>query len=95
MTRKTAVEEVKPVPRWVTSWPDWFGIVGNIEIVPSSDYDALAERLDKAEALLMRVSMRFHEIEAGGGTLTDEEDNIWSELTVLLNITKVDHSEDA
>lgn len=28
-------------PRWITSWPDWHGIPGNTEVVPSSDYDAL------------------------------------------------------
>lgn len=35
----------KPVPRWVTSWPDWYGIHGNTQVVPASDYDALAATL--------------------------------------------------
>jgi len=30
------------VPRWITSWPDWYGIHGNVEVVPASDYDALS-----------------------------------------------------
>lgn len=30
----------KPAPRWVTAWPDHFGIAGNVEVVPASDYDA-------------------------------------------------------
>jgi hypothetical protein len=31
----------KPVPRWITSWPDWYGIHGNVQVVPASDYDVL------------------------------------------------------
>lgn len=31
----------KSAPRWVTSWPEWLGIDGNVAVVPASDYDAL------------------------------------------------------
>jgi hypothetical protein len=31
-------------PRWVTSWPDWYGISGNVAVVPESDYLAAIER---------------------------------------------------
>jgi|SRR6266545_2629439 len=43
---------MKKIPRWITSWPEWFGIHGNVEVVPASDYDALkssrAETADPA-----------------------------------------------
>lgn len=31
----------KKLPQWVTSWPEWFGIGGNVSVVPLEDYDAL------------------------------------------------------
>ena len=33
----------KPVPQWVTSWPDWYGIHGNVSVVPAVDFHALQE----------------------------------------------------
>ena len=39
----------KPVPTWVTSWPDWFGIRGNVTVVPKIDYDIIERRLRAAE----------------------------------------------
>jgi hypothetical protein len=40
-TAKLSPDLSKPVPRWITSWPDWYGIHGNVQVVPASDYDAL------------------------------------------------------
>lgn len=38
------MSEEKKVPRWVTSWPEWFGLgLQDVEVVPASDYDALVE----------------------------------------------------
>ena len=40
-TAKLSIDPSNPVPRWVTSWPDWYGIHDNVAVVPASDYDAL------------------------------------------------------
>jgi len=49
-------------PKWVTSWPEWFGIHGNVTVVPKSDYDimererdALRAKLAEAEAEVARL----------------------------------------
>ena len=31
----------RTLPRWNTSWPDWFGVRGNVAVVPAEDYDKL------------------------------------------------------
>ena len=41
--------EGKQPPRWTTSWPEWYGIEGNTQVVPASDYDALADRVEAVE----------------------------------------------
>ena len=41
----------KKVPRWVTSWPEWFGVHGNVEVVPASDYDALRTPVSEIETI--------------------------------------------
>lgn len=33
--------ESRKLPRWTTSWPEWFGIFGNVSVVPAEDYDRL------------------------------------------------------
>ena len=33
------------VPQWVTSWPEWFGIEGNVTVVPLSDYEVKEREL--------------------------------------------------
>ena len=38
----------KPLPQWVTSWPDWFGIFGNVTVIPKEDYDRLERELAEA-----------------------------------------------
>jgi hypothetical protein len=32
-------------PRWVTSWPEWFNVFGNVEVVPAADYEELQDVL--------------------------------------------------
>ena len=45
MTERTPVsEKEEKVPRWMTSWPDWYSVVGNVAVVPASDYDALLRK---------------------------------------------------
>ena len=36
------------VPRWTTSWPDWYGygIHCNVSVVPAMDYDALRQAIE-------------------------------------------------
>ena len=41
--------ETPEIPRWTTSWPMWFGIFGNVTVVPASDYDDLERRLREAQ----------------------------------------------
>lgn len=41
--------EGKQPPRWTTSWPEWYGIEGNTQVVPASDYDALADSVEAVE----------------------------------------------
>ena len=45
--------EAKPVPRWVTSWPDWYGVKGNVAVVPASDYDNLGRYVHSLPAQLV------------------------------------------
>ena len=33
--------ESRKLPRWTTAWPEWFGIFGNVCVVPAEDYDRL------------------------------------------------------
>ena len=41
-----------PVPQWVTSWPEWFGLgpITSVTVVPLVDYVALEHRLRAAVA---------------------------------------------
>lgn len=51
MTAPTKTPKTKkPVPCWVTCWPDWFGINGNVTVVPESDYQSLETELAAARA---------------------------------------------
>lgn len=59
----SAVE--KPVPQWVTSWPEWFGIDGNVTVVPKSDYDAANAENER----LRQWQKEMVEIQASGGRL--------------------------
>ena len=34
-----AKKDVKVAPRWTTSWPDWYGVSGNVEVVPAIDLE--------------------------------------------------------
>ena len=45
--------EAKPVPRWVTSWPDWYGVKGNVAVVPASDYDNLGRYVRSGPASIL------------------------------------------
>lgn len=44
-------KEQKKVPRWTTSWPDWYGVHGNTQVVPASDYDQLERELALLQGL--------------------------------------------
>ena len=53
-----------------------------------AECDRYKRERDAAVALLNRVSMRYHEIEAAGGDLTAFEDQIWADITALLSSIK-------
>ena len=80
MKRKTVVEEVKEATFGVKGWRH----DEPVTVVPDDLALRHAERLDKAEALLMRISMEFHRREQDGEGFSAEEDRIWFELTMLL-----------
>lgn len=55
-TDKQPVAEATPsVPRWVTSWPDWYDLFGNTEVVPASDYEQLQRELTAAHEALKKA----------------------------------------
>lgn len=45
------------IPTWVTSWPDWFGLQGNVEVMPTSMHTRVAEQLDEARAALADIAL--------------------------------------
>ena len=53
-------------------------------IVPTDLFFRVTAALARRDALLHRISMNFHRIEVGGGSLTDDEDNLWADITAEL-----------
>ena len=47
---KKEVRAEAKLPKWVTSWPDWYGISDNVTVVPFEDYQRAATDLARLTA---------------------------------------------
>lgn len=49
---KVSLDPNAKIPRWTTSWPPWFPVFGNTEVVSAIDYDNLEQKFVAATTAL-------------------------------------------
>ena len=43
-------------PAWVTSWPEWCGVFGNVKVVPKDDYDRVCSNAEALTRLFKKAT---------------------------------------
>ena len=83
-------DDRKPAPMWVTSWPDWYGIHGNVTVVPLEDYQQLERELAQAkESASVYAALAAHHVDTisalqGQETATPDYKSLYTELIMAV-----------